>query len=118
MIEMTQTCLVCLEDSAINIKTIPLLLKICECDYWIHEHCINAWLIKEPVCPICKRLLIYENEALVANNNNINNNNNNNNNNINNNNINNNNNIKFMRDSLVFSISILIIVIIVIIIFV
>jgi hypothetical protein len=110
MIEMTQTCLVCLEDSAINIKTIPLLLKICECDYWIHEHCINAWLIKEPVCPICKRLLIYENEALVANNN-INNN-------INNNNNNNINNIKFMRDSLVFSISILIIVIIVIIIFV
>ena len=106
MTEMTQTCLVCLEDSAINIKTIQLLLKICECDYWIHEHCINAWLVKEPVCPICKRLMIYENGALVANN--INNN-------INNNNIKN---IKFIRDSLVFCISILIIVIIVIIIFV
>jgi hypothetical protein len=111
---MSQTCLVCLEDSAINIKTISLLLKICECEYWIHEHCINAWLIKEPVCPICKRLMIYENEALLANNNGAAL--------LANNNgaalLAKNNIIIFMRNSLMFCISLLIVVIVVIIIFV
>ena len=66
MNESSQQCLVCLEDSAINIKTISLLLKICECNYWVHENCINAWLIKEPVCPICKKQMIYETKEVAS----------------------------------------------------
>jgi len=57
-----------------NIKSIKHLIKICECEYWIHENCINAWLIKEPICPICKKLMIYENEERSVDNNGINNN--------------------------------------------
>ena len=77
----TEQCIVCLDDSPINIKIIPHLIKLCECDYWVHEICINAWLIKEPVCPICKKLMIYETEELksgaIIDNNNIDNNNDN-----------------------------------------
>jgi hypothetical protein len=57
---MSQLCLVCLENSDINIKSISNLIKKCECNFWIHKECINAWIIKEPVCPICKTLLFYE----------------------------------------------------------
>ena len=57
-----QACLVCLDNSDSTIKSITNLIKICECDYWIHEICIHAWLIKEPTCPICKKLLIYNTE--------------------------------------------------------
>ena len=85
----TELCIVCLDEYSININTIPHLIKLCECQFWIHEICINAWLIKEPVCPICKKLMIYETEELksdaIINNNNIDNNN------IDNNNIDNNN---------------------------
>lgn len=63
---LTEQCIVCLDDSPINIKTIPHLIKLCECEYWVHETCINAWLIKEPVCPICKKLMIYETEELKS----------------------------------------------------
>ncbi len=125
----TELCIVCLEESAININTIPDLIKLCECQFWIHEICINSWLIKEPICPICKKLMIYETHELesdaIINNNNIDNNNiDNNNNNIdnNNNNIDNNNNnivvpknyIICIRKTLLFMIIVLIIVIILI----
>jgi len=69
-----ETCIVCLEDTSMNIKSIKHLIKICECEYWIHENCINAWFIKEPICPICKKLMIYENEQRSVDNNGINNN--------------------------------------------
>lgn len=73
-----ELCIVCLDEYSININTIPHLIKLCECQFWIHEICINAWLIKEPVCPICKKLMIYETEELksdaIINNNNIDNN--------------------------------------------
>ena len=69
-----ETCIVCLEDTSMNIKSIKHLIKICECEYWIHENCINAWLIKEPICPIFKKLMIYENEQRSVDNNGINNN--------------------------------------------
>jgi len=62
----TEQCIVCLDDSPINIKIIPHLIKLCECEYWVHEICINTWLIKEPVCPICKKLMIYETEELKS----------------------------------------------------
>jgi len=70
----SESCIVCLEDTSMNIKSIKHLIKICECEYWIHENCINAWLIKEPICPICKKLMIYENEERSVDNNGINNN--------------------------------------------
>ena len=107
-----ETCIVCLEDTSMNIKSIKHLIKICECEYWIHENCINAWLIKEPICPICKKLMIYENEQRSVDNNGINNNG------INNNGINNNNyiikNTIVIRNSIITIIGVLIIVIILI----
>lgn len=108
----SESCIVCLEDTSMNIKSIKHLIKICECEYWIHENCINAWLIKEPICPICKKLMIYENEQRSADNNGINNNG------INNNGINNNNyiinNTIVIRNSIITIIGVLIIVIILI----
>jgi hypothetical protein len=109
----SESCIVCLEDTSMNIKSIKHLIKICECEYWIHENCINAWLIKEPICPICKKLMIYENEERSVDNNGINNNG------INNNGINNNgnyiiNNTIVIRNSIITIIGVLIIVIILI----
>lgn len=103
----SESCIVCLEDTSMNIKSIKHLIKICECEYWIHENCINAWLIKEPICPICKKLMIYENEQRSADNNGINNNGINNNNYIINNTI-------VIRNSIITIIGVLVIVIILI----
>jgi len=61
---MSETCLICLENSAINITNVSTLIKICDCKYLIHKECIHKWLIKEPVCLICKKLMIYESEKL------------------------------------------------------
>jgi hypothetical protein len=110
----SETCIVCLEDTTLNIKSIKNLIKICECQYWIHEICINAWIIKEPICPICKKIMIYENEEISVNNS-INNNSINNNS-INNNSINNNsiNNKIVIRNSIITIIIVLTIVIILI----
>ena len=116
-----ELCIVCLDEYSININTIPHLIKLCECQFWIHEICINTWLIKEPVCPICKKLMIYETEELksdaIINNNNIDNNVIDNNN-IDNNNIDNNfvpkNYIICIRKTLLFLIIVFIIVIILI----
>ena len=62
----TELCIVCLDEYSININTIPHLIKLCECQFWIHEICINAWLIKEPVCPICKKQMIYETKEVAS----------------------------------------------------
>uniref|UniRef100_A0A6C0HFT6 RING-type domain-containing protein n=1 Tax=viral metagenome TaxID=1070528 RepID=A0A6C0HFT6_9ZZZZ len=71
MNETSQPCMVCLENTDSNMNTIATLttiVKSCECSYWIHESCINAWLIKEPVCPICKTVMFYADNSNTSNN--------------------------------------------------
>ena len=56
---MNEQCMICLETTNTTIASLTTLVKSCECSYWIHERCINTWLIKEPVCPICNSVMFY-----------------------------------------------------------
>ena len=53
-------CFICYEvTTEIEITTIRLKIqknykKVCCCDGWIHNQCLNAWYKKHKKCPICR----------------------------------------------------------------
>jgi hypothetical protein len=60
------SCIICLEeDKPIDTRilegnTMTFLIKNCSCQFYIHEKCFNLWFFKNPVCPICKLPLYYQ----------------------------------------------------------
>lgn len=55
----SETCIVCLEYSDTTLSVLDHLKKNCQCNYSIHKDCIDTWVKKESVCPICKNKLVY-----------------------------------------------------------
>ena len=41
-------CIICLEEITSSSKVIAL-----RCAHVYHEHCVNAWMKKKSLCPIC-----------------------------------------------------------------
>ena len=80
MNEDVKECVVCLgseeegeKDSQVlkSVTLIKSLEKECNCDYLVHEACLEEWLSTNPVCPICKTCTYYttppqRNEKKVA----------------------------------------------------
>jgi hypothetical protein len=69
-------CFICLEYYHNNETTIKLIEskyceKLCICDGWVHNYCLNKWYSMSFVCPIC-RTNIFNDDNTNANNANIN----------------------------------------------
>ena len=47
----TSECAICLGEFSEGEKVSPLH---CDIKHVFHTHCIKTWLIKNPVCPLCK----------------------------------------------------------------
>jgi hypothetical protein len=65
-ITTTNSCIICLEEDKpldtemLEGNTMTFLNKNCSCQFYIHEKCFNLWFFKNPVCPICKLPLYYQ----------------------------------------------------------
>ena len=58
-----QDCFICYELFDINNKN-PIRLdeqnnyiKICNCDGWVHDRCLNHWCKRNKKCPICRNIM-------------------------------------------------------------
>ena len=54
----TDDCLICLEiNDQTGVSCIRLhnlyFSKLCSCDGWVHEYCLDIWYINNKKCPIC-----------------------------------------------------------------
>ena len=57
-------CFVCfeiqkLEEFPICLKNQTLFLKFCSCNGWIHNSCLQEWFNANEKCPICRKIMIY-----------------------------------------------------------
>tara|TARA_B100001093_G_C26663873_1_gene943123 strand:+ start:202 stop:537 length:336 start_codon:yes stop_codon:yes gene_type:complete len=74
--EMKEECLICMDCSEdddcdiditlSNVREIQHLVKECNCEYRVHEKCLNEWLSKAPMCPICKECMYYDYPKLIT----------------------------------------------------
>ena len=56
--EEKQECIICLDDISItSISSNTNLLKL-ECGHRYHKDCINTWLKKRAICPLCIKTVI------------------------------------------------------------
>jgi hypothetical protein len=52
-------CVICLEKNANSINVLNKnFIKDCNCNFNIHDTCLNQWIQKKPSCPICNTVLI------------------------------------------------------------
>ena len=60
---INKECFICFENKDMdNKETIKMIdqtkfLKLCKCDGWIHERCLNTWCVKNKKCPICRNIM-------------------------------------------------------------
>jgi hypothetical protein len=52
-------CFICLEiyndlNATVKLKSIVKYSKMCNCDGWIHNYCLDYWCKNKLKCPICK----------------------------------------------------------------
>jgi len=47
---VSDTCAICFEDY----KTGDCLTSLPKCEHRFHGNCINGWLVKSPLCPMCR----------------------------------------------------------------
>lgn len=60
-------CIICYENARYTVKTYrKKSVKLCDCDYYIHEYCLNEWMKYDKSCPICK-CKIGESSKLMGN---------------------------------------------------
>jgi len=45
-----QTCPICFDDYKVNDKVI----KLPQCEHTFHPQCVTGWLLKTPLCPMCR----------------------------------------------------------------
>jgi len=60
--QMRDICIVCLENSDKKLSDSSFLYsenlkleKICSCECFIHQTCLDPWLYKNESCPICRK---------------------------------------------------------------
>lgn len=56
-------CFICfeiqkIEEFPIRLKNQALFLKFCSCDGWIHDSCLKVWFDANEKCPICRKIMI------------------------------------------------------------
>lgn len=78
-IKEPEDCFICYEYKSekellpIQLKNQSIYEKICHCDGWIHNECLEKWVNMHNQCPIC-RIIVIEDEPddiiMVRNNNN------------------------------------------------
>ena len=63
-------CMICMESDkpTVMIYKIPHLERVCECEFRVHESCLQNWLSNTPICPICKECLYYSESAKITTN--------------------------------------------------
>lgn len=60
-------CLICLDNidyhnnsiKYINMNLTDMFINKCSCKYYIHESCLEQWIITKPTCPLCNTKLVY-----------------------------------------------------------
>lgn len=52
----TPDCMVCFDNTYTTIRLCnqTYYTRICECDGWIHPHCLTKWIRVTNRCPICR----------------------------------------------------------------
>jgi len=54
---MDDECVICLNSVIIN-NNPDVFIKNCQCKYTFHDVCLKNWLFTNPVCPICRKVLL------------------------------------------------------------
>jgi len=61
--ETTEECFICLENChnneiSIKLNENPYYSKICDCNGWVHNYCLNKWYATSSyICPICRKYI-------------------------------------------------------------
>jgi hypothetical protein len=57
-------CFICLQEQSTETKLLPIRLKnqnsyikLCGCDGWIHDSCLDNWYQSKGCCPICRKTM-------------------------------------------------------------
>ena len=64
-------CIICLSNKyenkeAVNVQTLDILNRSCDCKYLIHEPCLKTWIMRSPLCPFCQQLLLFKTNVEVT----------------------------------------------------
>jgi hypothetical protein len=62
--ENHRDCFICLQELSTDTKMLPFQLnnqksyiKLCGCDGWIHDSCLDNWYQSKGCCPICRKTM-------------------------------------------------------------
>ena len=68
---LMNNCIICMDNKQPCIQMrnadVVLFVKTCDCNYKVHQKCIQTWLIKNEICLICRKPMYYDRESRVIN---------------------------------------------------
>ena len=55
-----ELCIICFENSLkkYNYKIWSNYYKNCQCKFFVHQDCFNEWYKINPICPICRKVIL------------------------------------------------------------
>jgi hypothetical protein len=61
---LMNNCIICMDNKhpCIQMKNadVVLFVKTCDCNYKVHQKCLQEWLTKNEICLICRKPLYYD----------------------------------------------------------